>query len=62
MRHDRTGTYRAVIAYGDTGQDSYITAYPDITTDGHGFRPLLASSAFARIGTMARAVDMYARS
>ena len=62
MRNNGTGSYRTVIADSDAGQDGYVTADPDIITDGYGFRPFLTRLAFTRVCTMARAVDMHARS
>ena len=62
VRDNRTGSYGTIIADGDSRQDGHIAAYPDIITDGHRFRPFLTSFAFTRVGTMARAVDMHARS
>ena len=59
MRDDRTGAYRAVIADGDTRQDSHITADPHIITNSHGLSPFLAGLSFTRVGTMARAVDIF---
>ena len=61
-RDNGTGADSAVIAYRHTGQDGHVAANPHAVAYRHGFRPLLASSAFTRIGTMTRAVDMHARS
>ena len=60
MRDDRTGTYRAVIADGDTRQNGYVSADPDAVSDSNGLCPLLmARLALGRVGTMAGGVYIH---
>ncbi len=62
LGHNCTGTDYRVVTDGHARQNGYVAAYPDAATDCNRFCPFLTRLAFTRVGTMARAVDMHARS